>query len=148
MRSIFEPEARAAIERRLACLTPDRAPRWGRFTAPRMLRHVGEQIRHALGELEARPVAGPMRHPPLNYLLIHVLPWPPGVAKSPPEFLAREPGAWQEDLASLRDLIERFATRGANAEWPESPVFGRLTGRDWGVLVHKHLDHHLTQFGV
>lgn len=32
--------------------------------------------------------------------------------------------------------------------WPPSRVFGRISGRSWGVLQHKHLDHHLRQFGV
>jgi hypothetical protein len=27
-------------------------------------------------------------------------------------------------------------------------VFGRISGRSWGALQYKHLDHHLRQFGV
>jgi len=48
----------------------------------------------------------------------------------------------------LRDLVERFGARGARAIWPQSRVFGRISGASWGVMVHKHLDHHLRQFGV
>jgi hypothetical protein len=29
-----------------------------------------------------------------------------------------------------------------------SPLFGPLTGREWGALAYKHADHHLRQFGV
>jgi hypothetical protein len=25
---------------------------------------------------------------------------------------------------------------------------GRLKSDEWGVMMHKHLDHHLRQFGV
>lgn len=112
-----------------------------------MVRHVGEQLRHALGELEARPVAGPLAHAPLNWLVIHVLPWPHG-AQGPPEFLAREPGPWEAEIEDLHVLIRRFCERGERAPWPVSPVFGRIGGRSWGVLAYRHLDHHLTQFQV
>jgi hypothetical protein len=27
-------------------------------------------------------------------------------------------------------------------------VFGDLSPVDWGVLIHRHVHHHLTQFGV
>ena len=26
--------------------------------------------------------------------------------------------------------------------------FGKLTGEEWGRLMHKHIDHHLRQFGA
>jgi hypothetical protein len=28
------------------------------------------------------------------------------------------------------------------------PVFGTLSGKAWGALGWRHLDHHLRQFGV
>ncbi|HVT59674.1 MAG TPA: hypothetical protein VHR45_14890 [Thermoanaerobaculia bacterium] len=113
-----------------------------------MLIHVGDQMRQALGELEVAPVPGPLAHRPLNWLLIHVLPWPKGKAQSPPGFLLGESIVWDEDLAALKELIERFASCGPGFAWAASPVFGRISRCDWGVLVHKHLDHHLRQFGV
>ena len=58
------------------------------------------------------------------------------------------PTTWEADVDRLRDLIGRFAARGPNASWPPSRAFGRISGRSWGVLQYKHLDHHLRQFGV
>ncbi len=72
----------------------------------------------------------------------------PGKGRSPPEFLATCPTTWQADVSRLRALIDRFAGRGPAAPWPPSRVFGRISGRSWGVMLHKHLDHHLRQFGV
>ena len=54
----------------------------------------------------------------------------------------------EADVTRLRALIRRFGDRGPAAEWPPSRVFGRISGRSWGVLELKHLDHHLRQFGV
>jgi hypothetical protein len=79
--------------------------------------------------------------------VIHVIPFPKG-AKAAPEMLATKPTTWAADLAALRDLVQRFGARGPGGEWPESRVFGRISGRSWGVLQHKHLDHHLRQFGL
>lgn len=55
---------------------------------------------------------------------------------------------WEEDRAALHDLIERFAAEDRAGRWPPHPAFGTLSGRGWGSLAYKHLDHHLRQFGV
>jgi hypothetical protein len=148
MGSLFNARDREAMLGRIGHLTPDRKPLWGRFTTPEMICHVSSGLRQGLGELETGPPSGAMAHAPLNWLVIHVLPWPEGKAKSPPEFLATRPTTWDADVGRLCELIERFAARGPSAQWPASRVFGRISGRSWGVLQHKHLDHHLRQFGV
>lgn len=83
MATIFDARARARILERFAELTPDQRPVWGRFTAPEMVCHVSCGLGQGLGEYDAGPPNGPLRYPPLNWLLIHVLPWPKGKAKSP-----------------------------------------------------------------
>ncbi len=148
MATLFDPQARDSILRRVGHLVPDRKPLWGRFKAPEMVCHVSCALRQALGELQTAPPAGPLSHAPLNWLVIHVVPWPKGKGKSPPEFLATRPTTWEADVNRLCDLIRRFAERGPGAPWPPSRVFGRISGRSWGVMEHKHLDHHLRQFGV
>ena len=148
MPSLFDPQVRASTLDRISRLTPERKPIWGRFTAPEMVCHMICDLRHALGDLDAGPPSGPLSRFPLNWLAIHALRWPRGRGKSPPEFLTLRPGSWVADLERLRDLVERFSARGAGAAWPRSRVFGRITGASWGVLQHKHLDHHLRQFGV
>jgi hypothetical protein len=148
MPSLFDPQVRATVLDRLSKLRPERKPLWGRFTAPEMICHVSCGLQQGLGELDAGPPAGPLAHAPLNWLVIHVMPWPKGKGKSPPEFLATRPTTWTADVNRLRDLVERFGTRGPAASWPPSRVFGRISGASWGVLEYKHLDHHLRQFGV
>src|SRR5438093_11972957 len=118
MPSLFDPTVRTAILKRVSRLTPDRKPVWGRFTAPEMVCHVSAGLRQALGELDAGPPGGPFAKFPMNWLGIHVLPWPPGKGKSPREFLSTPPTTWRTDVDQLQDLIERFAARGAGAAWP------------------------------
>lgn len=148
MSSLFDPNARGRILDRISRLTPDRKPSWGRFTASEMVCHVSSALRQGLGELEAGRPSGPMTRFPLNWLVIHVLPWPKGKGQSPPEFLTTRPTTWAVDVGGLRDLVQRFGARGPSATWPMSSAFGAISGRSWGVLQHKHLDYHLRQFGV
>ena len=148
MSTLFDAGDRAAILARIDRLAADRPAVWGRFTAPEMVCHVATGLRQALGEADLGPPVPPFNRWPLNWLVIHVVPWPPEKGVAPPEMLATKPTTWDRDLASLRDLVERFGARGPAAAWPESKVFGRISGRSWGALQHKHLDHHLRQFGV
>ena len=48
---------------------------------------------------------------------------------------------WQDERR--RELHERISRLT-----PETPAFGPLSARGWGVLTYRHLDHHLLQFGV
>ena len=45
-------------------------------------------------------------------------------------------------------MQKTFDLGSAHFEGKESPSFGALTADEWNVLFAKHLDHHLTQFGV
>ena len=49
----------------------------------------------------------------------------------------------------LSGLIDRFAAAGPSGctDHPHA-FFGPLTPDEWSVLMYKHLDHHLRQFGV
>ena len=148
MPSLFDPAVRESVLDRISRLTAERNPIWGKFTAPGMVCHVSCDLRQALGELDAGPPSGRLARFPMNWLAIHVMPWPRGRGKSPPEFLATRPTTWTSDVNRLRDLIGRFSALGPAAPWPPSRVFGRISGNSWGVMEHKHLDHHLRQFGV
>jgi hypothetical protein len=62
--------------------------------------------------------------------------------------LSRAPESWPSDIAALKALIERAAANGREGAWARHPAFGALSAHDWGVLIHKHVNHHLTQFGA
>lgn len=147
MPTLFDPAAAAGIRNRLNGLTPDCAPLWGTMDAGRMVAHLSDQLRLALGELSCTPKKTPFRNPVLKRLIIYLLPWPKGVPTSP-ELLTTPAGGWDADVAALRTLIDRFVAKGSAGPFPEHPAFGRLNGRMWGVLAWRHLDHHLRQFGV
>lgn len=146
-RSMFDRSCREQMLARLHRLTPDSQRRWGRMTAPQMIAHLTDQMHHALGDspVEARP--GILRWTLVRYASIYLLPWPRGRIKGPSEAFVTEPTTWSADIAVLEELVQRFAANEEGGSWPEHALLGRMSGRDWGVFVHKHFDHHLRQFG-
>lgn len=153
MRSLWRTGDRRALAARLERLTPDRAPRWGRLTAPQMIAHLIDAARLGLGEVETprrnRGWSHVLRFPPAKQLFVYLLPFPRH-APGPRALFATPPSDWTGDLATLQALMERLAAQAADWQGPlpSHPYFGRLSVRAWGVLGFKHTDHHLRQFGV
>jgi hypothetical protein len=145
-RTLWAEADRHAILIRLERLSPDAVPRWGRMDASRMIVHVTDALRMATGELRCAGLKSPLRLPIVKQLAMFYLPWPRGVPTAP-ELLLRTPEQWATELAALRAAIEAFAGKPQNGAWPFHPGFGRLSGGEWGRLMYRHLDHHLTQFG-
>jgi len=148
MRSIWNEQARTDIIARIGDLKPDNERRWGKMDCPTMVGHCADGLRMTLGERDLGPPRGPYRFAPIRYLMIHVVPWPKGKAKAPVEPRPRQPGEWEDCRDDLLQLIDR-AVRTPVEEFGKTHfLFGRMSHHDWGVLVYRHLDHHLTQFGA
>ena len=147
MKSLWQNETRNEIVGRVRNLSAEKRPQWGKLTAPQMLAHISDQVRMALGDVAARRGSGWMSVPPFNYLMIYVVPWPHG-AKGPFEAFTTKSATWDADLQKLLSLIQRFDEKRDQQSWPEHPLFGKLSGKDWAALSYKHLNHHLGQFGV
>ena len=147
MATLFDARDRRSILERLGRLTPGARPLWGRFTPSQMVCHVTTGVGQGLGEVELDPPSGPLTRWPLNWLVIHILPFPKN-APAAPDMLARAPTSWAADTATLLRMVERYGEANPKREWPASRVFGRISRRSWGVLQYKHLDHHLRQVGL
>ena len=84
-------------------------------------------------------------------LVLYVLPMPKEVKTSPEmdqQEKGRAPGDFHEDKRLVVESIERLASLGESAACKHHPFFGKMTPKHWGILAHKHMDHHLKQFGV
>lgn len=147
MPTVFDNNARAGLVARLEKLTPVHRPQWGKFNAQQVLVHLAGPLRAAMGEMPVAPKNGPFRFWVVKKIIIYWAPWPKG-APTAPEFIPSATGDWTRSKAEVKAALERFAANGEKGIWSEHPAFGRLTGRDWGVLQWKHFDHHLRQFGL
>lgn len=144
--TIYDRSQRDALARRLDALSHDRPARWGKMSAPQMVTHMLEAYRMPSGELTIRRQMIPLR-PLVKWLMLYVLPLPKG-APTAKELLARKPSTWDADVAALRACILASEHPGTSASMGDHPIFGSMTAEDWGVLMYKHTDHHLRQFGV
>jgi hypothetical protein len=148
MRSVLIERDREALSRRIAALTPAATARWGRMTADRMLAHLSQSARMALGELPVKPRGKRAFEVfPLRHLILYVLPFPRG-APTAPELLAAPPATVEAEKSTLVGLLARLGSGPREGPGPTHPLFGPLTRREWGALAYKHSDHHLRQFGA
>ena len=147
MKSIWNATDQRSLQDRVRRLTPEHTPRWGRFTAPQVVAHLCDSLRMASSELPVKSKRLPIRYPPLKQLIIYVLPFPKS-APTAPELLVRAPGDFAADCAELNRRLDEVVRAGPAALSREHPAFGTMNARRWGVLIYRHMDHHLRQFGV
>jgi hypothetical protein len=144
---LHDARDRAEIVRRLRALRPDSDRRWGKMSVTQMLWHVNEAMEGALGRIQAEPMKVPLPRPLLKLLVLNA-PW----GKGAPTLKRWIPQAESYDFLSERErccrLVEEIAAKPIVAEWPDSPTLGKMSGKDVSRLHAKHLNHHLTQFGV
>ena len=149
MKSLFNPRDRDALARRLAELEPGAQRHWGRMEPAQMLAHCAIALGDVLGE---RPVKqaflGKLITPLIRGRIFGGKPFRRD-APTDPTYVVSNPQDFDAERSRLATLIDRVVQRGtAKTEGMVHPFFGRLSGDQWGRLIHKHLDHHLRQFGV
>ena len=113
-----------------------------------MLQHLRLSASMALGELSVVSVnKRPFQMFPLKHLLLYALPFPKG-APTATELKPSVAASVEEERTALLELLERIGTGPHEGTAPAHPLFGPMTWREWGVVMYKHADHHLKQFGA
>jgi len=147
MKTIYDDTLRNDILSRVARVTTESRARWGKMNAEKMLAHMTESLRMALGEFHPKPKNLPIRYFPLKQLIIYLAPFPKG-APTAPELMPSDSRTVEHSKGEIARLLEAIAKCRDATSWPEHPAFGKLTTRAWGVLTYRHFDHHLRQFGA
>lgn len=153
MQTFLDPARRQETLTRIQQLTPTSRRRWGRMDVHGMICHLCDSTRVALGQKQVRFVGNALTRLRLyRWMAFNPLPWPRGILKTAPEIDqaagGTQPADFEADRQELLRLLEEFAARTAQTEWPEHPVLGVFTREDWGRQIYRHCDHHLTQFSV
>lgn len=147
MKSIFDASTREGVLSRLGNLTADTVPAWGTMTASQMLAHLTQNNRMPLGE--AQVTKSPMRFlgPVVRWMVLGKRPFPKG-APTAPEFRITDQRDFAQEKVNFTDTFTRLAAAAESIRNPVHAAFGKMRPDQWGRLVHKHIDHHFTQFGV
>lgn len=151
MRNLFDPTVANQVKARLEKLEPQSARLWGKMTPAQMLAHCSVGMQWAVGEVAPEKGALPARLlgrlvKPMVFRNEDPLRKNSPTAKSLIVADDRDLGAERERLSGL---IDKFA-EGGPAGCTRNPhsFFGKMTPEEWAILMYKHLDHHLRQFGV
>lgn len=149
MKNLFDKSTYGEITTRINLLTSQSQRKWGKMDVAQMLAHCKEAFKVPLSK----------RSPPKIYpfalfgwmiksKLYNDSPWRKGLPTAP-GFIIKDERSFDEEKRALMALIDSFHHASpAAVEKIVHPVFGKFTGKQWGMAMYKHLDHHLSQFGV
>lgn len=150
MKNIFDPDVTDELIARIRALTPDRQPEWGKMDAAQMLAHccVGYEI----GVDRSHPQPGALKRFAMRLLIKRTVvgekPFPRN-SPTAPEFRIADEREFETEQERLIGYLETCRDLGRDHfDGRDYPNFGRMTATEWNNLFYKHLDHHLTQFGV
>ncbi len=149
--NIFTKAVSDEIIARINKLTTDSERQWGKMDVARMLAHlnVGFEM-----------VYEPKKHPKPNFVMGLVMKLfvkrivtgeKPFKRNNPtaPQFIIKSDKDFEVERARLIAYIEKTQQLGEmEFDGKEYVSFGVLNKTEWNNMFYKHLDHHLTQFGV
>jgi Protein of unknown function (DUF1569) len=151
IKNLFDATVANQVKARLGKLEPQSERRWGKMTSPQMLAHCSVSMQWAVGEVVPEKGALPARLmgrlvKPMVFRNEDPLRRNSPTAKS---LIVADERDFAKERERLSDLIDKFLAGGAAActKNPHS-FFGKMTSEEWAILMYKHLDHHLRQFGV
>lgn len=149
MANLFKPGAATSLLERLDKLHPDSKPLWGKMSVSQMVAHCKEPIKVALGETSLKhSLIGILFGKIAKKQLMKEGPFKRNLPTAP-SFIVKDDRNFESEKQELESLIQRFASADANIIAARThPFFGKMTPEEWGILQWKHMDHHLTQFGV
>ena len=149
--NIFEREVSDGIIERLNALTPESQRQWGKMSVDQMLAHCN---------VAYECIYEPEKHPkpkfPISLILKYIVA-PIVVGEKPPkknsptgpQFIIKSDKDFDAERARLIEYINRTTELGSDHfDGTESHSFGVLNKKQWSNMLYKHIDHHLTQFGV
>lgn len=147
MKSLFEEEAFEEILGRLDRLEEGLQPQWGRMTVGQMAWHCQVPLKVGIANKPPKKKGNPLIRVLFRKSMYNDKPWRKNLPTSPLA-KAREPRQLSEELPILKQMVREFHTLKNREAWNPHPIFGEFTREQWGQMQYKHLDHHLTQFGV
>lgn len=148
---MFDLEGKARMMSRLDKLTPASKAEWGKMNVGQMLAHCN---------VAYETIHEPGKHPPPGLIgkffarifakatVVGSKPYPKN-GPTAPMFVMNDAKDFEAEKARLIAHVDKTFKQGkTHYEGLENMTFGKLSAEQWNTLFSKHLDHHLTQFGV
>jgi len=150
MKNIFDPKTTNELIVRINALNPDTPALWGKMSVDQMLAHCIVAYDMAFTDKYPKPNAF------IRFFLktfvkngvVNENPYPKN-SRTAPAFIISDRRNFEKEKGRLISYLEQARDLGSSYfEGKESLSFGPISAGEWNNLFYKHLDHHLTQFGV
>ncbi len=146
MKNLFNPADKQEIIKRINALNVNSKGQWGTMSVAQMFKHSTLPMKMALTNPKAkRNLMSKIMGPLIKNAVIGPKPFKKN-GFTPKEFKVDTQEVFDTQKEALLELVGRFTAD--NVSDKNHPFFGTLTDAEWGQSQYKHLDHHLTQFGV
>ena len=148
--NIFNKEESNKVIQRIYGLTPNTQPQWGKMAVAQMLAHCNVTYEMMYEDIHPKPNA-------FVKVILKLLVKNKVVSETPyqhngktaPQFIIKETKNFDLEKQRLIDYINKTQALGEDHfDDRESHSFGVLTKTEWNNMLYKHINHHLTQFGV
>ncbi len=150
MKNLFDAQQTKETISRIENLTPSTSPNWGKMNVAQMLAHCN--VAYDMAHTNQYSKAGGFKKFMLKLFVKRAVVGPKPYGKNgrtAPEFLITDAREFDLEKTKLVNYLKKTQELGASHfHNKESTSFGELSSTEWNVLFAKHLDHHLTQFGV
>ena len=153
MKDLFDPILVEDTKQRILQLRLESERQWGSMAVAQTLAHCTSGIEMAMGVIRAKraPFPANLLGPLIKPLVFRDDKPMRRNSPSSPELFSADPTQCelQRERSRLIAAIDSFASQGAAccSSYPH-PFFGPLKPEQWAILMYKHVDHHLRQFGV
>jgi hypothetical protein len=148
--NIFTKEVANNIVQRINSLNSTSVPLWGKMNVAQMLAHCNITYEMVFDDKHQKPNAL-LRF----FLKMFVKKMVVNDAdykknnQTAPAFIIRDSRDFEQERHRLIDFIQKTQELGVSYfHNKDSHSFGKLTSDEWNNMFYKHLNHHLSQFGV
>jgi hypothetical protein len=148
--NIFTRSVTDQVIERINALTPATQPKWGKMNVAQMLAHCCVTYEMVYDNKHPKP-SGFTRFLLKAFVKSAVVTEKPYKhnSRTAPAFLMTDEKVFETEKKRLIDYLNKTEALGiAHFDGKESHSFGPLNKQEWNNMFYKHLDHHLTQFGV
>jgi hypothetical protein len=148
--NIFTKLVADGVIQRINNLTASTQGHWGKMAVAQMLAHCCVSYEMLYEDKHPRPnaIVRFMLKMFVKNAVVNEVPYPKN-GRTAPAFIINDDRNFEVEKNRLIGFIKRTQELGeAHFDGKESHSFGNLTKTEWNNLFYKHLDHHLTQFGV
>ncbi len=148
--NIFTKTVADTMIQRINNLTPTTQGLWGKMAVAQMLAHCGVTYEMLYEDKHPKPNAFVkfMLKTFVKKGVVNEVPYKKNSGTAP-AFIIKSDKDFEAEKARLIGFIKRTQELGeVHFDGKESHSFGNLSKTEWNNLFYKHLDHHLSQFGV